>query len=166
MQFIIEATIKTLHKTSVLLSKLSDRHLSDTSIPPYFSSIGSHIRHILDFYDCIFTQKDRIVDLTSRKRDENIESNCNAALEYLESTILKLENFKQKEDTELTVKDDLGTGEIIIKYTLSALFAQANSHTIHHYAIINYILNGLNLPMTDDTFGYNPTTPRNFSLDE
>ena len=51
-----------------------------------------------------------------------------------------------------------------MNYTFSALLAQANSHTIHHYAIINYILNSLNIEMTDEDFGYNPTTPKKASL--
>jgi len=47
-----------------------------------------------------------------------------------------------------------------LKYTFIALLAQANSHTIHHYAIINYILDRLHIEMKDDSFGYNPTTPK------
>ena len=38
------------------------------------------------------------------------------------------------------VTDDLGMGKIEMTYTLGSLFSQANSHTIHHYAIINYIM--------------------------
>ena len=51
-----------------------------------------------------------------------------------------------------------------MKYTLGAVFAQANSHTIHHYAIINYILEGLNISLDDIDFGYNPTTPKPIAL--
>ena len=47
-----------------------------------------------------------------------------------------------------------------LKYNFIALLAQANSHTIHHYAIINYILDRLHIEMKDDSFGYNPTTPK------
>jgi hypothetical protein len=43
---------------------------------------------------------------------------------------------------------------------LGALFAQANSHTIHHYAIINYIFEKLGIVLNDEDFGYNPTTPK------
>lgn len=166
MQIIIDASINTLQKTNVLLRELSDMHLCDNSTPPYFSSIGSHIRHILDFYDCIFSQNNNIVDLTLRKRDKNAENNCNVALQYLESIISQLKKLEYKDDMELIVVDDLGTGKIEIKYTMSSLLAQANSHTIHHYAIINYILQGLNLPINDDTFGYNPTSPRNITMNQ
>ena len=54
MNIIIESTLKTLHKTKSLLNNLEDDTLCDSSVSPYYSSIGSHVRHILDFYECIF----------------------------------------------------------------------------------------------------------------
>ena len=54
MNIIVQSTIKTLQKSQTLLDNLSNTQLCDASIPPYHSSIGTHIRHILDFYDCIF----------------------------------------------------------------------------------------------------------------
>ncbi len=51
-------------------------------------------------------------------------------------------------------------GKTEIQYTLGPIFAQANSHAIHHYAIINYILDNLGIKLQDEEFGYNPTTPR------
>ena len=61
---------------------------------------------------------------------------------------------------EIVVLDDLGHGTLRIKYTLGSLLAQANSHTIHHYAIINYILDRLSIKMEDEDFGLNPTSPK------
>ena len=51
MNLIIASTLKTLQKTNSLLFNLTDEQLSDASVSPYYSSIGSHLRHILDFYD-------------------------------------------------------------------------------------------------------------------
>ena len=47
-----------------------------------------------------------------------------------------------------------------INYTYEALLSQATSHTIHHYAIIGYILEFLNIKVEDCDFGYNPSTPK------
>ena len=58
----------------------------------------------------------------------------------------------------MPVIDDLGLGKIQMTYTYGAILSQANSHTIHHYAIINYILNGMKMPIKDYEFGYNPTS--------
>lgn len=161
MNEIIKSTLITIEKSKSLLSVLSDEELSSNSISPYYSSIGSHIRHIYDFYDCSLKIDDKnFVDLTARQRIKSIENNCNSALDYIDELIDRIKNIDFDIDKEIIVIDDLGTGRINIKYTFSALLAQANSHTIHHYAIINYILDRLNIKINVADFGYNPTTPK------
>lgn len=161
MNSIIQSSLQTLQKSKILLSKLSNEQLSNSSVSPYYSSIGSHIRHIYDFYDCSLTVTDRgIVDLTSRKRDLSVETCCVSAMDYFERITDKLNTLDLVSNKLIKVIDDLGTGKIEIDYTYSALLAQANSHTIHHYAIINYILDRLNIKIKDSDFGYNPTTPK------
>ena len=165
MHIIIQSTLRTLKKSQLLLNNLTDHELSNTTVPPYYSSIGSHIRHILDFYDCILKiDSEKKIDLTARSRNTDVETNCKIADQYLNSIINKLNVFNYKVDDIVTVTDDLGLGKIEIKYTIGALFAQANSHTIHHYAIINYIFDRLGIVLNDEDFGYNPTTPKQTSL--
>ncbi|MEZ4796413.1 MAG: hypothetical protein R2785_04525 [Flavobacteriaceae bacterium] len=162
MNIIIESSINTLNKSKKLLESLSNDDLSDHTIPPYYSCIGSHIRHILDFYDCIFEGiASEKVNLIHRNRDERIHSDCDYAVLNVNRIIAKLESINHVcLDTIYTVTDDLGLGEVSIDYSLGAIFAQANSHAIHHYAIINYILDRLEITIQDETFGYNPTTPK------
>jgi hypothetical protein len=159
MHILVKSTLHTLQNTNVLLTTLSNATLGNTSIAPYHSSIGSHVRHILDFYDCILVEGSTI-DLTARKRQLEVETNCDAALRYLKTLQEKLIKLDAKMlNKPVLVTDDLGLGKIEIAYTFSALLAQANSHAIHHYAIINYILHGLQIAVEDSRFGYNPTTP-------
>ncbi|MDO5988554.1 hypothetical protein Q4Q39_14175 [Flavivirga amylovorans] len=160
MDIIIKSTLNTLQKSQYLLDKLDDAILSNASVSPYNSSIGSHLRHILDFYDCILNIEENSVDLTARKRDTKIETCCNSAKDYLLSLMENLNGLRGDLNNTIRVIDDLGLGKIEITYTLSALLAQANSHTIHHYAIINYILDRLGIVINDSDFGYNPTTPK------
>lgn len=164
MNTLIQANLQTLQKVSFLLENLSDQILSNDSISPYHSSVGSHIRHVLDFYDCIL-KPDQVFDLTNRCRNLEVETNCDSALVYLKTLkerLINLDDLKLKR--EVIVLDDLGVGKEKITYTYSALLAQANSHAIHHYAIINYILDGLKISITDTNFGYNPTTPKSINL--
>lgn len=161
MNTLIQSTLITLEKSKSLLNLLSDADLSDTSVSPYYSSIGSHIRHIYDFYDCAMNiDAENCVDLTARKRLAAVENCCDKALDCLEDLTKRLRNIDLNADYQLTVIDDLGTGKLPIKYTFAALLAQANSHTIHHYAIINYILDRLEIQIGDSDFGYNPSTPK------
>jgi len=162
MNIIIQSAIHTLNKSKVLLSSLSDEILSDHSVSPYYSCIGSHIRHILDFYNCVLNGiPGKFIDLTNRERDERMHSDCNFALANIELVIKAIQNLEGINTSQvLKVNDDLGLGEVEIEYTLGAVLAQANSHAIHHYAIISYILDRLSIEIKDETFGYNPTTPR------
>ena len=162
MNIIIESSINTLNKSKKLLESLSNDDLSNCTVSPYYSCVGSHIRHILDFYDCIFNGLEiNDIDLINRNRDERIHSDCEYALSNVNRIIVKLEdtNVVYLNKTYL-VNDNLGLGEVKIEYTLGAILAQANSHAIHHYAIINYILDRLGLTIEDSTFGFNPTTPK------
>lgn len=164
MNIIIQATLKNLEKTKNLLLILSNEHLSSSSIPPYYSSIGSHIRHILDFYDCVLIESNTI-DLTDRKRNADVETNCKKALKYYSEIVEKINDLGDNDlDRIVSVNDNLGMGNTDINYTFSGLLAQANSHTIHHYAIISYILEGLGIYIEDESFGYNPTTPKKTTL--
>ncbi|MBP0905222.1 hypothetical protein ACFSKN_18020 [Mariniflexile gromovii] len=165
MDVIIQSTLKTLEKSKTLLNYLNDTTFSDASVAPYYSSIGNHLRHILDFYDCIFNKKiNNEIDLTARSRNKEVETACYSAKTYLNSIIEKLNTFELAMTDSLLVTDDLGLGKVTMTYSYGALFAQANSHTIHHYAIINYIMEGLNISLKDSEFGYNPTTPKQTSL--
>lgn len=162
MNRIIESSILTLQKAKNILSKISNDELSDSSVSPYYSSVGSHIRHVCDFYKCSLNINDEgKVDLTLRERDLSVEICCDSATKYVNNIIDKLFIFEQNSKDSVIVIDDFGSGNIEIDYTYAALLSQANSHTIHHYAIIGYILDRLNIEIDDLDFGYNPTTPNN-----
>lgn len=161
MNKIIESTLLTLQKSKYLLSKFSNEEFCNDSVTPYYSSVGSHIRHILDFYNCITElNSDDKVDLTSRNRNVIFETCCDSAIEYYNEIIERLNAIEDIINDSIIVIDDLGSGKIEIEYSYSALLAQANSHTIHHYAIIGYILDRLDICIEDSNFGYNSTTPK------
>lgn len=159
MLSLIDSVIYTLEKSKVLLNSIDNNVFCDNSIEPYCSSIGSHIRHIFDFYFSIFNINDNVIDLTLRRRNTELEVNKDIALEELDNIINGLKLLIDKLDNEVIVKDNFGFGVRDIKYNYSSLLAQSNSHTIHHYAIINYILYQLDIVLEDSDFGFNPTTP-------
>ncbi len=162
MNTLVNATILTLEKSKNILQRLTDEQLSNSSIPPYYSCVGTHIRHILDFYKSITAGVENgFVDLTDRLRNTAVESNCQVAYNEVDLVLTDLKRLYHLDASDLiTVQDDLGQGLEKIDYTLGSLIAQANSHTIHHYAIINYLLNSLGININDETLGVNPTTPK------
>ena len=158
----IQAIIFNLQRGVKLISAIDDAQYSDSSIAPYYSSIGIHMRHILDVFDCIFNGLEtKKVDLTARKRNELAESKVAFGLQYFENVIEKLESLQSMDlDVKVEVKDDLGLGMVTANYTLASALIQAHSHAIHHFASIGYVISQLGIQLPDSDFGYNPTTPR------
>ncbi|MCF6347221.1 MAG: DinB family protein [Flavobacteriaceae bacterium] len=158
----IEAIEYNLKRGIRLLNTITDIQYSDTSIEPYHSSIGGHMRHILDVFDCIFCGlESKKVDLAARKRNELAEQKTAYGLAYFEETLEQLNALKGVDLNQMVeVSDDLGLGTVTTNYTLASALIQAHSHAIHHFASIGYIISKLGIELPDADFGYNPTTPR------
>lgn len=162
-QLIISSINSNLNNAISLLDAIDSKTYQDNSIGPYYSSIGSHIRHTLDFFDCIISGLDtNDIDLTARKRDEILSMNKEAAKNHIYKLQEVLVSFVDvNTDYLVHVTDNLGQGKVTVNYTLESILAHANSHAIHHYATIGYILNQLEVELKIPGFGYNPTTPVN-----
>ncbi len=158
----IDAIEHNLNRGVRLLNSINDTQYSDTTVEPYHSSIGGHMRHILDVFDCIFCGLEtKQIDLTARKRNELAEQKIAFGLLYFEETIEKLQNLKAVDlNQKVAVSDDLGLGMVTAAYTLSSVLIQAHSHAIHHFASIGYVICKLGIELPDADFGYNPSTPR------
>jgi len=97
----------------------------------------------LDFYECIFIiNSENKIDLTAGLRNTDVEKKYNCTKDDLDSAIGKLKLLDFDVTDTVFIIDDFDLGDIEIPNTYSALLAQANSHSIHHYVIINYILIG------------------------
>ncbi|MCK4562509.1 MAG: DinB family protein [Flavobacteriaceae bacterium] len=158
----ISAITHNLQRGVKLLNAIDDNQYNDSSVAPYYSSIGIHMRHILDVFDCIFDGLEaKKVDLSARKRNELAEKKVSFGLVYFDEVITKLDTLKSENlDVVVEVKDDLGLGVVTANYTLASALIQAHSHAIHHFASIGYVISQLGINLPDADFGYNPTTPR------
>ena len=162
----IEAIEHNLQRGIRLLNSINDTQYSDTTVEPYHSSIGTHMRHILDVFDCVFCGlQTKQIDLTARKRNELAEQKTAFGLAYFDKTLEKLEALKEIDlNQPVAVSDDLGLGMVTADYTLASVLIQAHSHAIHHFASIGYIICKLGIELPDADFGYNPSTPRGKKL--
>lgn len=158
----LDAITHNLERGIRLLESISDEQYSDVSVEPYHSSIGGHMRHILDVFDCILSGlENNKIDLTARKRNELAENKITSGLDYFRHVLQQLDYLKDKDlDQIVQVSDDLGLGMVTANYTLASVLIQAHSHAIHHFASIGYIISNLGIELPDEDFGYNPTTPR------
>jgi len=158
----IPAIVQNLNRGTNLLNSISDDQYANNSTAPYYSSIGIHMRHILDVFNCIFEGIEKgQIDLTARQRNELAETKVAVGLDYFDRIIALLNEVREEDlDRLIEVKDDLGLGMITANYTIAAALIQAHSHAIHHFASIGYIISQMGINLPDGDFGYNPTTPR------
>ncbi len=158
----IPAIVQNLNRGINLLNSINDQQYANNSTAPYYSSIGIHMRHILDVFQCIFDGiESGKIDLSARQRNELAETKVIMGLAYFDK-ILSLLNEVAEEDLDklVKVKDDLGLGMVTANYTFASALIQAHSHAIHHFASIGYIISQMGINLPDEDFGYNPTTPR------
>lgn len=153
---------KNLQRGIALLENITDAQYSNASVPPYFSSIGCHMRHVLDAFTSIFNGLEtKKIDFSNRQRNTLAEQKTAVGIAYFNETIQKLHTLNPADfEMLIAVTDDLGTGKITVNHTLGSVLAHAQSHAIHHYASVGFIINQLGIALPEADFGYNPTTPK------
>ena len=158
----IEAIETNLHRGIQLLNCISDDEYNNTTIAPYYSSIGVHMRHILDVFDCVFEGLESgNINLINRKRNEMAENYSQHGIDYFEDIIQRLKLIENEDFNKIVlVTDDLGLGIVSTNYTLGGILIQAHSHAIHHFASVGYVISQLGIALPDADFGFNPTTPK------
>lgn len=158
----LAAIEKNLNRGVTLLNTISDVDYANQTVPPYFSSIGCHMRHVLDVFACILKgYKTGNIDLTIRERNELIEQKCELGIVYFDEIKRELNRLSSQDlSSKVTITDNLGLGKEVVSTTLAAALLQAQSHAIHHYASVGYIIHQLGIELPDADFGFNPTTPK------
>jgi uncharacterized damage-inducible protein DinB len=129
------------------------------------SSIGMHIRHILEFYLCLFEAvacKELNYDL--RKRDRSMEmhtASCRKCLKYLQKQLLTYpQDFDMQVYADYSLMDD--ERPIAVKTTYFRELLYNVEHTVHHMAIIKIGLRALGGAfLTGEDFGVAASTVRN-----
>lgn len=158
----IDAIERNLQRGIHLVEHISDQQYSDNSVGPYYSSIGTHMRHILDVFDAVLEGiETKKIDLTNRKRNLLAEQQTQEGLRYFSQIVSQLQQLRSYDySTTYEVTDNMGDGRVTVNYTLGAILMQAHSHAIHHFASVGIIIYQLGISLPDDEFGYNPTTPK------
>lgn len=127
------------------------------------STIGQHVRHILEFYICLIASKNTgLVNYDNRKRNLEIETNGQFAQEQIDWIIenLTLENNKLQftlEGNYTTESDEITA----IPTTYQRELAYCLEHSIHHQALIKVGLKELAIEdVINENFGVAPATIR------
>lgn len=154
----LDATLGDLAEVIVELSP-SDYASVARGFP---SSIGSHVRHILDHVAALLSGVDTgRIDYDTRERGTRVETNRNEALKRIAETRNALRDAALEALLEagVTVVDrhDPECDRIVVGSSIAREMAYVLSHTTHHNAIIRAIAEtrGRNVPAF---FGFAPST--------
>ncbi|MDV3616168.1 hypothetical protein CMU80_01735 [Elizabethkingia anophelis] len=159
--------INNLSEINNLINKLSQEQYNAKLEVLTQASIGQHVRHIIEFYQCLFDAAHTMeVNYDARQRDLRLETNIHFASDTIENLINILSNVKQ--DFPVTFFADYSTSDgeapILIQTTFYRELAYNLEHSIHHQALIKVAITAMNLTaLIADTFGYAPSTIRHLN---
>ena len=125
------------------------------------STIGQHIRHIIEFYQCIVNESSSgKIHYDGRKRDCRIEIDKNFAKKTIDKVISGM--HKTRLEQPIIVQASLmniESGIIELNSSFGRELAYAMDHMIHHLAILKISLRSRGYEL-DENFGVAPSTVR------
>jgi hypothetical protein len=138
---------------SETLKQLSNEEYCKQSCILSNATIGQHMRHIIELFQCLETgYENGLVNYEKRKRDYRIETEKNLALQILSELYDKLE----KPDKELLLEaedycDALETVTVSTNYYRELVYNL--EHTIHHMALIRVGVTEVSMVELPEEFG-------------
>jgi len=131
------ASVNVLDQLKKVLIQLRDEDYC-RSIPFLQATIGQHVRHILEFYICVFQGLETgNINYDHRRRDKRIETNKQYALGQLDALKSRIEEQTDNPDLLLNLKyGETSNKDIVLGTSFDRELAYNIEHTIHHMAII------------------------------
>lgn len=132
------------------------------------TSIGQHVRHILEFYQCLFKgEESKEVNYDDRQRDLKLETDVHLASKKIDEIINALLDIKN--DFPVMFVVDYSTDQDQKSTSIQSSFyrelAYNLEHSIHHQALIKVAITEMKLTsLVKSTFGYAPSTIRHLKI--
>jgi hypothetical protein len=154
-----QTTVSTLHQLIDLLGQLDPGTYAQPLALLSGSSLGGHVRHITEFYLCLFQGlQNSQVDYDARQRNLLLETNNLFAIQTLEEIVSQVERVA--EDKIIHLKATYSANQsLLVQTTLYRELIYNLEHCIHHLATIRIGVNALAKKYTiPQNFGVAPST--------
>lgn len=143
-----------------VLTRTPDGTYSQRSTTFRGQRIGAQVRHVIEFYECLFDGiQRRQVNYDARRRDPVIESDRRAAIGKLRAIRERLLSDEMLlTDCSLWIAPEGGAASDAFS-SLGRELQAVESHTVHHYALIAMLMlaSGIEVPQN---FGVSRATTR------
>lgn len=162
---LLAVNLHWLDQAVQLVALLSDEHYASSPAGLYPHRAGSHLRHVLDFYDSFLVGlASGCVDYDARRRDERTASERRFAIDRMRQIACRLKEAVEQTTREaLLVSMEDATEELPFPARMPSSVARElqslSSHTIHHFALIAITLRAHGVAL-DASFGVAPSTLR------
>ena len=124
-----------------LVDQLSEQELSAKLEVISGSTIGMHIRHIIEFFNCLLIGTDKgHICYDDRKRDLRLETDKQYILDSIKQIVQKLEVIENKE-VNLSANYFMEGITETISTSITRELVYNIEHAVHHMAIINIAIN-------------------------
>ena len=151
--------LQNIDELELLILKL-ESSLYSKRIDILDSTIGQHIRHVLEFYICLAAGSDQgVVNYDERKRDHKIETEPFFAGQIIRELKSWFRTVGKDHEITLNVAYD---DDYFIPSSLYRELSYCLEHSIHHQALIRIGLTVIGRQdLVDPNFGVSPATIRN-----
>lgn len=162
MSKVIVGCIDVLEQASDMLGEL-DRSIYTKILIPYFmSSIGEHMRNVLDHFIAIEEGiASNRVDYDTRRRGSLCEQERGEAIRQIGTIKVWLKSLSLEQlNRDISVKTEitfLETNSVTVKSSVSRELAFVLSHTVHHFSMIAIALKMQGVAV-EKNFGLAPAT--------
>jgi hypothetical protein len=167
--------VHNLQQTRELLIKLPEGMYTEKLEILDQQSIGSHVRHILEFYVCLLVGlKQQSVSYDARKRDLVLESCKQTAIELIDILTVDIANIVEDKPLKLISDCSQNSSEkMVFDSSIYRELYYNLEHSVHHLALIKIALkqNGVsyesmkNLGVASSTLKFR-AQQRNLELNE
>jgi len=103
------------------------------------ASVGQHVRHTLEFYQCLF-KADTAVNYDARKRDILLESSANHAAVTIDQIMREIEALERDFPLQTLAELPSSTSKLLVGSSLSRELLYVLEHAIHHMALIRILI--------------------------
>lgn len=141
--------VDLLEQLRALLNTLTPEQYQHAKKPFERGGIGKHVRHVLDHYAAFLESTDAVIDYESRVRDADLENDPHVAAGVCTRLCAALSDYGSSQPIS-GVRNTWDSGECVIETNLSRELHFLSSHTVHHMALISFILGSLDLAVPSD----------------
>ncbi|MBA2610766.1 MAG: DinB family protein [Bacteroidetes bacterium] len=153
-----EISKKQLTELKKILDQVKDSDYSKTIDVLENGTLGRHVRHILEFYECLFISNEGdTICYDDRKRNLLLEGNVRFACDYIDEISDQIDKIEINK--RLLLKSKYEGSEVIMETSLFREITYNIEHTVHHLAIIRIAISSeLKYIDLSQTFGFADST--------